>query len=231
MSTAAVSASSIYQQLQTFFQQRNQDLQQLGQDLRNGDLADAQQDYQTVQALGESGPFANGDVFKVSQRDQDFEAIGQALQSGDLTGAQQAFSELQSTYQSGSQNTSPVQTIVVNLGGAASASAAGSATSASASGDSTQQSASAAAPSSGSSGPEIVLNLGSASAGEQITIGVNNAGNGAEQVTIGIADGQNQKPEQIVLNLSQNSNEQIVLNFLNSSASSTSQGGSVNTTA
>ena len=231
MSTAAVSSSSIYQELQTYFQQRSGDIQQLGQALQEGDLTGAQQEYQTLQALGQGGPFANGDVFKVSQREQDFEAIGQALQTGDLAGAQQAFTELENTFHHSSQTTPPAEVVVVNLGGSASASAAGSAPSASASGESTQQPDSAAGSSPAAGNPEIVLNLGTASAGEQITIGVNNTGDGTEQVTVGVADAQNQNLEQIVLNLSQNSNEQIVLNFLNSSASSPAQGTSINTTA
>ena len=83
MSTAAVSTSSIYQELQTFFQARNSDLKQLGQALQSGDLAGAQQEFSAIQNLGQSGPFANGNAFKVSQREQDFAAIGQALQAGE----------------------------------------------------------------------------------------------------------------------------------------------------
>src|ERR1035441_468434 len=63
MSIAAVSSSSIYQELQSFSQQRAADVQQLGKDLTAGNLANAQQDYTTLQTLGQSGPSANGDVF------------------------------------------------------------------------------------------------------------------------------------------------------------------------
>ncbi len=77
----------------------------------------------------------------------------------------------------------------------------------------------------------IVLNLGNVTPGEQITIGVKNAEDGTEQVTIGIASQQNQSPEQITLNLNQNSNQQIILNLFNSSDSSSTQGSSVNATA
>ena len=66
-----------------------------------------------------------------------------------------------------------------------------------------------------------MLNLGNATPGEQITIGVSNTGNGTEQLTIGVSNQQNQNPEQITLNLNQNSNQQIILNLLNSAASST----------
>ncbi len=72
------------------------------------------------------------------------------------------------------------------------------------------------------SGPEIVLNLGTVTPGEQITIGLSNASNGTEQLTIGVAQ-QNQSPEQITLNLNQNSNQQIILNLFNSTAASTAR--------
>src|ERR1035438_6590462 len=100
MSPAAVSSSSIYQELQSYFQQRGADVQQLGKDLAAGNLANAQQDYTTLQTLGQSGPSANGDVFGGSQREQDLNAIGKALQAGNLSDAQQAFAQLQSAYHS-----------------------------------------------------------------------------------------------------------------------------------
>ncbi len=129
MSTAAVSSSSLAQQLQTYFEARNTDLKQLGQALSSGDLAGAQVAYNNITALGQSGPFANGNEFRISQRQQDFNTIGQALQSGDLAGAQQAFAALKATGHNGGQpepaNPAPV----------------------------------AASSSSSSSGPEIVLNL------------------------------------------------------------------------
>ena len=102
MSTAAVSSGSIYQELQSYFQQRNTDVSQLGQDLTSGNLANAQQDFATLTGLGQGGPFANGDAFGAgSAREQDFTAIGQALQSGNLSAAQQAFADLQSTFKNG----------------------------------------------------------------------------------------------------------------------------------
>ena len=102
MSTAAVSSGSIYQELQSYFQQRNTDVSQLGQDLTSGNLANAQQDFATLTGLGQGGPFANGDAFGAgSAREQDFTAIGQALQSGNLSAAQQAFAELQSSFKNG----------------------------------------------------------------------------------------------------------------------------------
>jgi len=233
MSIAAVSSSLVYQQLQSYFQQRQSDLQQLGQSLQSGDLAGAQQEFSALQTLGQSGPFANGNDFKNSQRQQDFNAIGQALQSGDLAGAQQAFAQLQSTFQPRQQQQSDETqpAVVVNLSELLS-SASPAASSAAPSAASTSAAQPAAANSTASaSGSEIVLNLGNLTPGEQISIGLSSGGNGSEQVTIGVAQ-PNQNPEQITLNL--NPNQEIILNLLNSAASNSStpaQGSGVNVTA
>jgi len=102
MSTAPVSSSSIYQEIQTYFQQRTSDVTQLGQDLNAGNVAHAPQDFATLQSLGQGGPFASGDPFAPGNaREQDFAAIGQALQSGNLSAAQQAFAQLQNTFKNG----------------------------------------------------------------------------------------------------------------------------------
>jgi hypothetical protein len=103
--TAADSASSIYQQLQAYRQQRQADLAQLGQALQSGDLAGAQSAFDTLTALGQSGPNKNGQPFQLAERAQDFQAIGQALQSGDLAGAQSAFAKLASTFGKQDQQT------------------------------------------------------------------------------------------------------------------------------
>jgi hypothetical protein len=223
MSTAAVSSSSIYQELQSYFQQRQGDLQQLGKALQSGDLAGAQQEFSAIQTLAQSGPFAQGNAFKVSQRQQDFAAVGQALQSGDLAGAQQAFAQLQATFNH-QFRVDPQTPSVPTTGGPASPSGGAPATP-------------VAAPlppaSSGPSvaGPEIILNLGNTSPGEEITIGVNSGANGAEQLTVSVANQQNQNPEQITINLNQNSNEQIILNLFNSATQNSTQGSGVNVTA
>jgi hypothetical protein len=213
MSTAAVSSSSIFQELQSFFQRRGSDLQQLGQALQSGDLAGAQQEFSAIQSLAQSGPFASGDAFKSNQRQQDLTAIGQALQSGNLAAAQQAFAQLQSTFHSQSQaqsGSSPA--VVVNL--------------------SNPSSSSGNTTSPVSSGSEIILNLGTITPGEQITIGLNNQSNGSEQVTISVANQQgSQNPEQIALNLNPNSNQQIVLNLFNSATQTSSSALSLNATA
>lgn len=210
MSTAAVSSNSLYQQLQTYFQTRQSDLQQLGQDLQNGDLTDAQQEFSAIQTLGQSGPFANGDVFSRTERQQDFSALGQALQSGSVANAQQAFEQLESTFQSGGSGST------------------GSGTS----------TAPVSAPTSNpsNSGSEIVINLGNLTPGEQITIGVNSESNGTEQLTISEGNQQNQSQNpQITLNLNPNSNEEILITLFNGAAQTTqqasSQGNTVNATA
>jgi hypothetical protein len=225
MSIAAVSSNSIYQQLQGFYLQRKTDLQQLGQALQSGDLNGAQQAFNALQTLGQSGPFASADPFRNTQREQDFAAIGQALQSGDLAGAQQAFATLESTFHHPNQAANAANSygpaVVVNLGildpGPAPSGGptnggppAGSGSSAS-----------------GTSGPEVVINLGANPGGpEQLTIGVNNTGNNAEQISISLGTPQNpNSQDQITLNLNANSHEQIVLNLLNSSASSPSSSG------
>jgi hypothetical protein len=199
MSTVAITANWGNQQASSYFQQRRTDLQQLSQDLQSGNLTAAQQDFSALQTLGQSGPFAGGDVFKASNREQDFSAIGQALQSGDLAGAQQAFAQLQSTFTKG-QSSAPQPV---------------------------------AAPNSNApvSGPEIVLNLGNMTPGEQITIGLSPTTGGNEQLTIGVANQQNQTPEQITLNLNPNSNEQIVVNLLNSTSTSSTQSSALSVSA
>src|SRR5277367_1676328 len=117
MATAAVSSNSIYQELQQYFQQRGSDQQALGQALQSGDLAGAQQAFNAIQTLAQSGPFANGGAYKASQREQDFDAVGQALQAGNLAGAQQAFAQLQATFKQAQPIGVSEPPIIVNLSG------------------------------------------------------------------------------------------------------------------
>jgi len=118
MSISAVSNASLSPQMQQYFQTRENDMRQLGQALGSGDLSAAQTAYNNIVSLGQTGPFAGGNPFKINQREQDFTAIGQALQSGDLAGAQQAFATLKSTFQappSTSSTSSIGPDIVLNL--------------------------------------------------------------------------------------------------------------------
>src|ERR1019366_6034900 len=213
------SASSIYQQLQAYRQQRSADVQQLGQDLTAGNITNAQQDYNALQALGQSGPSKNGDTFSNSQREQDLNAIGQALQAGDLAGAQQAFAQLESSYVK--HQTSPPVTVPPPITVVPPA---------------TVHPPASVPPkivgsSGSSSGTEIILNLANAPAGEQITLGLTNEANGNEQVTISAVNQQNQTPEQITLDVNPNTNQQIILNLFGSSSSNSTQASNLNTTA
>ena len=89
---------SIYRDMHSFFDQRRSDLRQLKRDLQSGDLTAAQQDYQTLQSLGQSGPFANGGPFGAANREKKFEDIGAALNAGDLNGARHALLALHLTF-------------------------------------------------------------------------------------------------------------------------------------
>jgi hypothetical protein len=207
MSTSAVSSSSLNQQLQQYYQTRQSDLYQLGQALQSGNLTEAQTEFNNITALGQNGPFANGQPFAINQREQDFTAVGQALQNGDLAGAQQAFSQLQSTFKhllpqsgsgsgSGTASSTPVSPeIVLNINGA-----------------------------------------GNTATPEQITINLSNSGSGGgEQVSLSVGN-QGSNPQQITFNLGANSDEQIVLNLLGASpagesASSSTTGSGISISA
>ena len=214
MSASAVSSSSLYQQLNQYYQTRVSDQQQLGQALASGNLASAQTAFNNIVSLGQNGPFKSGDPFFLSQREQDFTAIGTALQSGDLAGAQQAFNTLQSTFQNAPQGPSnpPITdpgndpAVILNLSGGNTAAPVAPTSS---------------NPTSGG-GPEIILNLGSGgnnSTPEQISITIGNPNSsGVEQVSIS-AGSQGSNPQNIEFNLNANSNEQIILNLLGPSSS------------
>lgn len=214
MSTSAVTPS-LNQQIHQYFQTRQSDLQQLGQDLQSGNLTAAQSDVSTIVNLGKSGPLPNGEAFLVPQRQQDFNNIGQDLQNNDLAGAQQAFATLQSSFEK--QNLDPPASpsaapaavsapanaapeIVVNLNGA---------------GSTVSQSAASTA----GTAPEIVLNVasGNSSTPEQITINLSNSSSGGEQVALSIGN-QGSNAQQVTFNLGSNSNEQIVLNLLSATS-------------
>jgi hypothetical protein len=124
MSTAAVSSLSIFQELQGFYQNRQTDLKQLGSALQSGDLAGAQQAYNTLAALGQSGPFANSEPFSKSSRVQAFNAIGEALQAGDLARAQASFAKLTGSQESSTTSEQTTPSAIVSLIGAQPGSAA-----------------------------------------------------------------------------------------------------------
>lgn len=115
MSTQPVS-NSIFQELQSFYQNRTADIKDLGSALQAGDLAQAQQVYSALVALGQSGPFSNSEPFALPGRADAFEALGQALQSGDLAGAQAAFAKLQQAPSVPHHGDSLVPAYVVTIG-------------------------------------------------------------------------------------------------------------------
>jgi len=230
-------------QPEQFFQDRQSDLEQLGQSLHSGDLAGAQQEYSAIQTLAQNGPF-DGSAFAGNPREQDFTAIGQALQSGDLSGAQQGFVELESTFTTHRNPTPQVSTDqpATDPGPAAiltlesSGSAASGATSIAASPPSSDTNADATRIASASVAlPQIVLNLGSGSSSgspEQINLSLNNTSKG-DQINIGIGSQQNPNAQELIFNLAQNNNEQIVFNLLadSSATSPSSQTSSVDVVA
>jgi hypothetical protein len=174
MSTSAVPSTSLYQQLEQYYQTRSSD--------------------NNIVALGQSGPFASGDPYANAQREQDFNAIGQALQAGNLTAAQQAFQAL---------TAKPNRQIVQS----------GTGTS-----------------------PEVVLNLSSSAGGstpEQVTINISPTSGGGEQLSIGVGGQGATSQPQVTLNLSGNTNEEVVLNVLGntSSTSNTPTNGNLNLSA
>jgi len=155
MSTQAVSSSSIYQELQSFYQTRQSDLQALGSALQSGDLSTAQQVYNQIVSLGQTGPVSNGEPFYRSDRDSDFQAIGQALSSGDLASAQSAFATLEQTFSSspasGPAQSAPAYTL--HLSSTANAAATSTATPAA---SATSSSTTGSTASSGSSGSQSI---------------------------------------------------------------------------
>jgi soluble cytochrome b562 len=123
MSTQAVSSASIYQEIQGFYQNRQSDLQTLSSALQSGNLNAAQQSFQQLVSLGQSGPFSNAEPFNQANRASDFEAIGQALSAGNIAGAQTAFATLQQTFTQGNAasttaTSSPAYSVSLSKSGA-----------------------------------------------------------------------------------------------------------------
>ena len=109
-----------------------------------------------------------------------------------------------------SSGASGVPEVVINLGGASSTSAA-----------------------IGSSTPEVVVNVGqggssSSASPEEVTINLGSGSSGA-QVSIDATQGQNSNTaDQLIINLNQQSNYELILNVLNSTATSLTQSSSSN---
>ena len=188
MSLAGVQLSNIlpFNDRQAFFQQRGQDIRQLGRALNSGDLAGAQQAYSSLLALarqngapdGASGNVPAG-LFRNPKVASDFAALGQALQAGDLAAAQQAFASFRQDLRSGRHQNgaqqpanSTIPEIIINLSGIlpdnsgasqssppATAPTSSTNTDTSASDSSPSSSTTTPAATSTSTLPEIVLNL------------------------------------------------------------------------
>ena len=235
MSVAGISSTSALNpsNLQSLFQQRRADFQQLSQALQSGDLAGAQAAFEALSNLGQnassstssstSSSASNSGPFRNSKLAQDFNNLGQALQSGDLAGAQKAFATLQQDIRASrhhfggrsSQNlnsapsTNSVPEIIINLGNT------------------------------GSSGEQIIINLGAANGSSSPAASTtatpspassdvassqtsgSNPGSSSNASESGSSSGtttaatQTSTPEQIILNLNNGSNgpESITLNI------------------
>jgi hypothetical protein len=101
MSASAISVNTPPRPAVHFYDTRRDDLQQLGNALRGGNLAGAESAFADIVTLGQDGPFADKKPFLNPTREKDFAAIGADLQSGNLAGAQQAFAALEATFHKG----------------------------------------------------------------------------------------------------------------------------------
>jgi len=203
MSVAGISSTSLTQLVnpQALATARRYYGSQLEQSLNSGDLAGAQQAYNSLATFGpnNSGPFSNPTTAA------DFAALGQALQSsastgGDLTAARQAFAQLQHDIQLNQhfghpQNQAPggavFPEIILNLNGGVAAPITANATNSAltpiastAAGGATSAAAGATATPAASALPEIVLNLGNGNAGPELIFNLNNGGNTASELTL-----------------------------------------------
>ena len=245
---------SIYQQRKAYTQQRQADLTQLGKDLQAGDLTAAQKDFDTLTALGQTGPYRNGQDFQVASRNQDFQAIGQALQNGDLTGAQSAFATLESTFANPHSNSAITTTVSKAIatppsGPSNEPTPVGQAPAvppvieqgppappAAQSGpelviklESSPTNASRASAS-GPTTPELVINLpqgnsASSASPEEVTINFGNGSSGPT-VSIGIQGPNGSSTEQVSINLNPQSNYELILNLPDSNTTNQTQSSS-----
>ncbi|MGA7220763.1 MAG: hypothetical protein WBX38_20780 [Candidatus Sulfotelmatobacter sp.] len=170
-------------------------------------------------------------------RQSDLQQLGQALGTGNLAGAQSAFQAIAKLGQggpfaSGNSFSNPQrEQDFTQIGQALQSGDLAGAQQAFSSLKSTFQNSggktppsTASAPSASSAGPEIVLNF-STNGPEQITLNITNQTGGGEQLSIS-SGSQGSTPQQVTLNLPANSNEEIVLNLLGASTGSGSSGGS-----
>jgi len=231
---------------QDFFHQRQQDIRQLSQSLKAGDLSGAQNAYKALVALAGSRPGASASnsgsnqnlaasPFRNSQVASDFTALGQALQAGDLAGAQQAFAtfrqDLNTANRAHGSDRQAGPEIIINLSGLAgsnstqatgtsSSSNSSSATPPPADATSGTQTPAAATP---SALPEIVLNFAGgngASAGPEIILNFQGAGaNGTGTTTTSSGSTGTASGSTGDVSANSSSGQNIVLNLANSGVS------------
>jgi hypothetical protein len=109
-STTPVSTNAAKFSWKEYTAERRPEVAQLGAALKSGNLAEAEQAYQNLIALGKS-QLNQDNPFVKANRAEDFNAIGGALQNGDLAGAQQAFASLESTFTNPPASLSPATTV------------------------------------------------------------------------------------------------------------------------
>jgi hypothetical protein len=99
MSVSGISSASLYnpQSVQNNFQQFQQTFQQLGKDLRSGNLSAAQSDFATLQQLQPTLSLAAEGNNPVAQA---FSQLSTDLQTGNLSAAQQDYTTIQQALQS-----------------------------------------------------------------------------------------------------------------------------------
>jgi hypothetical protein len=172
-------------------------------------------------------------------RQSDLRQLGQALSSGDLSGAQTAFNNITTLGQTGpfaggvpfalnnrEQDFTAIGTALQSGDLAAAQQAYANLKATFQQGSVQNPSTTPAAPIAPTSptsttGPDIVLNLtntGSSTDPEQITININQNSGGGDQVALSFGQ-QGSTPQELTFNLAPNSNEQIVLNLLGASSS------------
>src|SRR5271166_1372245 len=103
MSVSGISSSSFAnygsQSIQNRMQTARQEFQQLGQDLRSGNLSAAQSDFATLQQFGPQSS-SSSSTQSTNPITQDFNQLSTDLKAGNTTAAQQDFAKLQQDFQS-----------------------------------------------------------------------------------------------------------------------------------
>jgi len=190
MSTSAVSSASLNQQLQSFFQTRNSDVQQLEKHLVRATWPTLRLPTTTLLHWA-SRSFCQRQLLPRAAARAGFRSHRASSASGRLGWGAASLCGAQS-HRQGCGETPPS-----TAGGLTPPSTVGGP----------------------SSTPEIVLNLSNSgsTSPEQITLNIANSGSGGEQVSLSVGN-QGSAAQQVTFNLGSNSNEQIVINLLDASS-------------